>query len=92
MGNEKYAPHIVLIEVGGSDGRKIVEHIENSKFNSIECVLEAIREEEEVKEKISIMDLSYFMDCCNNTDDYSDEDAKINIAECWVGYVWILKL
>ena len=90
-----YKTCIVLLSVDAShSGRKMVERVENGKFDyrsDIENAMipKSYSNVEHVKlcHAIILMDLTDFMDACNNSDDGAPEDEKIDLAKFWVGYV-----
>jgi hypothetical protein len=77
---------IITVPVSGSiGGRERVERIEGQRFHS----KEAIREKFDVE--VGIFTMSEFMDACNNTDDETPSDLRIDLDNLWVGYVDLLE-
>lgn len=89
---DKYKTHIVMIGVGKICDRRPLESIEGVKFNSIDEVRNALCYDENdpiAVEDVAIMDMCYFMDSCNNTDDDTPKEDIIDISKNWIGYVEI---
>lgn len=88
---------IVLIPTDAmSDGRKVLERIENSTYKSIEEVQNAICFDEHdpiATEDIGIIPISDFMDGWNDCDDTTIEQnwsniiKPENISNYWFGYI-----
>jgi len=87
---KNYRTVILAIEVSKmSDGRHTLEMIENEKFDSIEDIQNAICFDENdpmAVEDLAILELTEFMDLCNNTDDDTKEEEKVDISKIWIGY------
>ena len=88
-----YKTHIVLIPVDKiSDGRTKLEKIENGKFESIEAVENAIcfyEDDPIAVEDLEIWNMSDFVDACNNTDEETPDEERMDVFGCWIGYVRI---
>jgi hypothetical protein len=78
---------IVLLAVYGfPSGRTILEKIENQIFASVDDLITTILVGNETDErgndnigKISVFELTHFMDSCNN--------QEINLEQYWIGYI-----
>ena len=78
----EYETMIAMLYVNDHiDGRKVLENIENQRFNTLQELLD-------VSEHISIYSLTDFMDMCNNNDSELDE---LHIQDRWVGYIQLRK-
>lgn len=78
----EYETMIALLYVNDHiDGRKVLENIENQRFNTLQELLD-------VSEHISIYSLTDFMDMMNNTDSDTDD---VHIQDRWVGYIQLRK-
>lgn len=82
---------IILIPCDAvSDGRKVLESIENDTFNNKEALLNRICYDEDDPidaDRVSILPLTEYMDICNTQDDDTPEDQRID--NVWTGYVHI---
>jgi hypothetical protein len=76
---------VILLPINSRNkgvGREELEHIQNEIFDNVD----------DVRKKLDgvdcgIIDLSEFMDLCNNTDDDTPKDEKMDFGETWFGYV-----
>ena len=73
--------YVILAPI--SVGRKELERIENSVFDSVEGLLADLGVE------CGVLTLSDFMDLVNNQDDDTPEKLKIDLNRLWFGYVRI---
>jgi hypothetical protein len=88
---EKFETHVVILSVSAvSDGRTILEKIQGEKFNSTKEAKDVISSGEEVI-GLMILSMPELMDYMNDQDDSTPKEDKLNIGECWVGYVQIKK-
>ena len=78
----EYEKMIALLYVNDHiDGRKVLENIENQKFDSLQDL-------HDINDGISVYSLTDFMDICNNNDSECDE---LHIQDRWVGYIQLKK-
>jgi len=90
----KFETHIILLEIGANKDRQDLERIENCYFETIDQVLQELCFDVDAPvetEKVNIMLLTDFMDACNNMDDDTPIDERIDIDKVWVGYVNVQK-
>jgi hypothetical protein len=72
---------IIVAKVGKVERTKL-ENIENQEFNSVQAILD-----EFPNDTVQLFTLSEFMDACNNSDDDTPKALRIDVANCWIGYV-----
>ncbi len=79
----KKSIRIVTLSVDDfTDGRKVANHIENTTFKSKQEALEYILSQENLSTAgVGIMELSSFMEACN--------DQDINLECFWISYIYI---
>ena len=75
---------IIVAKVGKVERTKL-ENIENQEFNSVQAILD-----EFPNDTVQLFTLSEFMDACNNSDDDTPKALRIDVANCWIGYVEIV--
>jgi len=84
----KFEIYVVLIPIEYGNSRKVCEHIENTKWDSVIGLRKHIETECNVKENdkfhISILSLTNFMDAVNNQD-FDD------LTKYFISYVQIHK-
>lgn len=84
---------IILIPCNAvSDGRAVLEAIENDTFNNKEALLNRLCYDEDNPidaERVSILPLTEYMDLCNDQDDDTPEEEKLDLLDVWTGYVHI---
>jgi len=92
----KYYRTVMLIiktEIN-SCGRHGLEIVENKKFDSIEAIQNVICFDENYPmavEDLAIIEMTDFVDLCNNTDDDTPEKERIDISKVWIGHVQLNK-
>jgi hypothetical protein len=88
-----YETCIIVIPIDKiSDGRKTLERIQDSEFDSVEDVQNEICFDEDdpiAIEDVKIYSMDYFMDAWNNTDNSVKKKDRLKISENWFGYVQI---
>lgn len=79
---------IVTVETSAdADVRPTLEGMEDVLFVNAENVIEFLNDEGIETKYISVIELTEFMELCNNIDD--DMFESINISELFIGYVRI---
>ena len=82
---------IILIPCDAvSDGRQVLEHIENDTFTSKTDLLDRLCYDEDNPidaEQVAILELTEYMDICNAQDDDTPESERLNTSNVWTGYV-----
>ena len=74
---------ILVLDVDNfSNGREVVEHLENREFQTLKEIEDAATEENSgLPAFFGVYELTDFMDACNN--------EELNIVNIWIGYVRI---
>jgi len=91
---DNYEIHIIVADFDRTD-RVDLERIENEKFDSCKDAVNAVHGlnfgiSSSPKPIIRIYSMTEFMDACNQSDDDSPKEERIDIDEVWIGYVRIL--
>lgn len=81
---------VILLAVEGNyDGRKTLESIENTNYESVDDICKAVGTDE-----CRVLNMSDFMDLCNNSDPSNEnlnKDEIFEVGETWVGYVNLIE-
>jgi hypothetical protein len=75
---------VLVLPVNNEYDRQDLEMITDMDFNSIQAIRDKIN-------GVECFTLTEFMDACNDTDDDTPKDLKIDISENWIGYVNLIK-